>query len=97
MIYYSVYDSGGNKIADCGSETDAKWLAEVRKGTYRSNRLDWGRTIDMATIDDQYAHHFGEPKELPTSDIVVNMDGGVGGSWKVQTPALEENSQQPFN
>ena len=97
MIYYSVYDRDGNKIADCGSEKDAKWLAEVRNGTYRSNRLDWGRTIDMATIDDQYAHHFGEPKELPTSDIVVNMDGGVGGSWEVQTPVLEENLQQPFN
>ena len=21
-------------------------------------------------------------KQLPTKDIVVNMDGGVGGSWK---------------
>ena len=21
-------------------------------------------------------------KQLPTTDIVVNMDGGVGGSWK---------------
>ena len=22
-------------------------------------------------------------RQLPTKDIVVNMDGGVGGSWKV--------------
>ncbi len=22
------------------------------------------------------------PKALPTNEIVVNMDGGVGGSWK---------------
>jgi hypothetical protein len=47
----------------------------------------------MATIDDQYAHHFGELKELPTHDIVVNMDGGVGGSWKT----LENNSQKPLD
>jgi hypothetical protein len=25
------------------------------------------------------------PKALPTNEIVVNMDGGVGGSWKVET------------
>ena len=24
-------------------------------------------------------------KQLPTNDIVVNMDGGVGGSWKELT------------
>ena len=35
-------------------------------------------------------------RELPTSDIVVNMDGGVGGSWKVEPLTLENNSQKPF-
>jgi hypothetical protein len=24
------------------------------------------------------------PKALPTSEIIVNMDGGVGGSWRVE-------------
>jgi len=24
------------------------------------------------------------PKALPTNEIVVNMDGGVGGSWEVE-------------
>ena len=85
MIYYSVYDRDGNKFADCGSEKDAKWLAEVRNGTYKSNRLDWGRTIDMATIDDQYAHHFGELKELPT----IEVNG--------QTLQLQQNLQQPLD
>ena len=36
------------------------------------------------------------PKQLPTHDIIVNMDGGVGGSWKVQNLELMENEQQPF-
>ena len=86
MIYYTVYDGDGKKIADCGSESDAKWLSDIRKGTYRTNRLDWGRTIDMVM----------DIRELPTSDIVVNMDGGVGGSWKVEPLTLENNSQKPF-
>ena len=46
--------------------------------------------------------------ELPTRDIVVNMDGGVGGSWeeveyvevggeKLPTQQrLPENNQEPF-
>jgi len=24
------------------------------------------------------------------------MDGGVGGSWTVESPQLDENKQQPF-
>jgi hypothetical protein len=86
LIYYTVYDGDGKKIADCGSESDAKWLSDMRKGTYRTNRLDWARTIDMVM----------DIRELPTSDIVVNMDGGVGGSWKVEPLTLENNSQKPF-
>ena len=31
-------------------------------------------------------------------DIIVNMDGGVGGSWTVESPkpVLNENQQQPL-
>ena len=37
-------------------------------------------------------------KQLPTHDIVVNMDGGVGGSWKVESvPVLEENDGEVFS
>ena len=44
-------------------------------------------------------------KELPyvpvksiADDIVVNMDGGVGGSWKVDSvPLLEENDGEIFS
>ena len=47
MIYYTVFDADSNKIADCGKEEDAKWLADVRGGTYKTNRLDWSQTIDI--------------------------------------------------
>ena len=43
-------------------------------------------------------------KQLPTKDIVVNMDGGVGGSWKEieyieiggQKIPIQQNLQEPF-
>ncbi len=70
--YWSVYDSMGRKVADCGWERDAKRLSESRSGTYRkSNHELPGPVFDITP-----------PKQLPTTDIVVNMDGGVGGSWK---------------
>ena len=47
MIYYTVFDSGGKKIADCGSESDAKQLADCRKGTYKTNRLQYSQTVDI--------------------------------------------------
>ena len=47
MIYYTVFDSKGNKVADCGSEESAKWLADVRQGTYKTNRINWNQTIDV--------------------------------------------------
>ena len=51
MIYYTVYDSKGNKIADCGNERDAKWLAECRKGTFKSNRLEWKETVTIEPLE----------------------------------------------
>jgi len=51
LIYYTVYDSKGNKIADCGNEKDAKWLAECRKGTFKSNRLEWKETVTIEPLD----------------------------------------------
>ena len=33
-----------------------------------------------------------QDKQLPTTDIVVNMDGGVGGSWK-QVEYIEVGGQ----
>ena len=47
MIYYTVFDSGGKKIADCGNESDAKQLADYRKGTYKTNRLQYSQTVDI--------------------------------------------------
>ena len=98
--YYSVFNPRGEKIADCGILRDAVTLVGMRNSRWNGHYYQFnplpGDIIDMATIDDQYAHHFGEREALPTNDIVVNMDGGVGGSWTVENPQLNENKQQPF-
>jgi len=62
LIYYTVYDSKGNKIADCGNERDAKWLAECRKGTFKSNRLEWKETVTIEPL---------ESLKIPSIKIVV--------------------------
>ena len=69
--FYSVFASGGKKIADCGSLQDATTLVAMKgDGHYYQFTPFPGDIIDVS---------FG--KQLPTRDIVVNMDGGVGGSW----------------
>ena len=73
--YYSVFNPRGEKIADCGNERDAVNLIGMRNARwdghyYQFNPLP-GDIIDVSN-----------GKQLPTRDIVVNMDGGVGGSWK---------------
>ena len=72
--YYSVFNPRGEKIADCGIERDAVNLIGMRNARwdghyYQFNPLP-GDIVDV-----------GKTYELPTGDIVVNMDGGVGGSW----------------
>ena len=85
--YYSVFNPDSKKIADCGAERDALFLIHSRNKTwdghyYTFNPLP-GDIIDVNTT-----------YQLPTTDIVVNMDGGVGGSWR--EISLPENSQEPF-
>lgn len=65
MIYYTVYDSNDNKIADCGTERDAKFLSECRKGTYKTNRLQWKETIDIKPIENILSPIKIQKQEIP--------------------------------
>ena len=93
--YYSVFDPDGKKIADCGQEKDAVNLIGSRNRRwdghyYQFNPLP-GDIIDV-----------NQPRQLEpyvpvasiSDDIVVNLDGGVGGSWR--EISLPENYQEPF-
>jgi hypothetical protein len=86
-MIYSVFNPRGEKIADCGAERDALFLVHSRNkrwdGHYYSFYPLPGDIVDVTPT-----------KQLPTRDIVVNMDGGVGGSWR--EVSLPENNQEPF-
>ena len=99
--YCSVFNPSGEKIADWGVERDAVSLMSMRNRRWDGHYFTFnplpGDIIDVS-----------EGKQLPTRDIVVNMDGGVGGSWKEvdyievsgeKLPTqqqLPQNCQEPF-
>jgi len=76
--YFSILDKKtGRKLLDCGDELDALAMVAMdpQNRTYTRNQFLMGQVVDVKM-----------PKTLPTSEIVVNMDGGVGGSWEVREP-----------
>jgi hypothetical protein len=76
--YFSVLNKKtGKKLLDCGDEQDALAMVALdpQNRTYTRNKFLMGEVIDVEI-----------PKALPTNEIVVNMDGGVGGSWDVREP-----------
>jgi hypothetical protein len=73
--YFSVLDKKtGRKLLDCGDEVDALAMVafDSHNRTYTRNKFLMGPVVDI---------HM--PKALPTNEIVMNMDGCVGGSWEV--------------
>ena len=99
--YYSVFNPRGEKIADCGIERDALNLIGMRNRRWEGHYYTFnplpGDIVDVSS-----------GKQLPTRDIVVNMDGGVGGSWqeveyievdgqKLPTQQLPTNNQKPLD
>jgi len=74
--YYSVRERRtGRKICDCGDFQDARMMMNLDTPNREivKNKVLMDQVVDIEM-----------PKVLPTNEIVVNMDGGVGGSWKVK-------------
>ena len=91
--YFSVIETKtGRKIADCGEEIDALMMVafDPQNRTITRNKIMMSQVVDIEI-----------PKALPTNEVVVNMDGGVGGSWEVKEPEklpqikLPEGQGQP--
>ncbi len=88
--YFSVVDKRtGKKIADCGDKEDARMLMYLDPYNRQvvTNKFLMSPVVDIEM-----------PKALPTNEIVVNMDGGVGGSWEVkELPQIKlpEGQQEP--
>ena len=82
---YSVFNPRNEKIADCGWERDAVNLMNMRNARWEGHYYQFtplpGDIINITPA-----------KQLPTKDIIVNMDGGVGGSWKeVEVQSIGES------
>ena len=74
--YFSVINKNtGKKIADCAEWSDAMMMFDMdpHNRQITKNKFLMGQVIDVEM-----------PKALPTSEIIVNMNGGVGGSWRVE-------------
>jgi hypothetical protein len=74
--YFSVINKNtGKKIVDCAEYSDAMVMVsfDPQNRIITTNKMLMGPVVDIEM-----------PKALPTSDIVVNMNGGVGGSWRVE-------------
>ena len=82
---YSVFNPRNEKIADCGWERDAVNLMNMRNARWEGHYYQFtplpGDIINVTPA-----------KQLPTKAIIVNMDGGVGGSWKeVEVQSIGES------
>ena len=76
--YFTVRERRTHKkICDCGSFEDAKMVMSLDTP---NREVVKNKTLMSPVIDIQM------PKALPTNEIVVNMDGGVGGSWEIREP-----------
>ena len=95
--YFSVIDRRtGRKIVDCAEYSDAMMMFDIdpHNRQITRNKFLMGQVVDVVM-----------PKALPISEIVVNMDGGDGGSWRVETTTgngpglpqikLPERQQEP--
>ena len=74
--YFTVRERRTHKkICDCGNLEDAKMVMSL---DIPNREVVKNKSLMSPVIDVEI------PKALPTNEIVVNMDGGVGGSWEVR-------------
>ena len=93
--YYSVFDPDGKKIADCGQEKDAVNLIGSRNRRWDGHYYQFNPLPgDIIDVNQSRQLEPYVPVASISDDIVVNMDGGVGGSWR--EISLPENYQEPF-
>ena len=81
--YYSVFNPRGEKIADCGAERDAVNLLGMRNRRWDGHYYTFIPLAgDIVDVNQTKKLEPYIPVRSIAEDIIVNMDGGVGGSWK---------------
>ena len=96
--YYSVFNPRGEKIADCGAERDAVNLLGMRNRRWEGHYYTF-TPLPGDVVDVNHRKQFEPyiPVRSIAEDIIVNMDGGVGGSWQIESqPILEEGDDEIF-
>tara|TARA_B100001059_G_scaffold32438_1_gene26121 strand:+ start:659 stop:997 length:339 start_codon:yes stop_codon:yes gene_type:complete len=78
---YSVFNPRGQKIADCGSFRDAVNLVSMRNCRWEGHYYQFRPIYETINMNSK--------KYFPSDDIIVNMDGGVGGSWSVKSDSIK--------
>ena len=99
---------GGTSVSgiDVGEEYNKKWQSPLGTRKYNKDafiiiknqsRRDLTKSQPFPEDEFKPAHPYVPVRSI-ADDIVVNMDGGVGGSWKVDSvPSLEENDGEVFS
>ena len=74
--YFEMTLPNGSK-RHCGTLKDVECVLSIYPdAVYAKILLPPPQTVDVAHVS------LAPDPQLPTKDIVVNMDGGVGGSWE---------------
>ena len=82
-----VVEIGGTQVSGIyqGEEYNKKWAAQYGDRKYNKDAFivikNLSRNDDTKSQPMDRPH---EPHHSKTQDIVVNMEGGVGGSWEVK-------------
>jgi len=82
-----VIEIGGTQVSGIyqGEEYNKKWASQYGNRKYNKDAFivlkNLSRNDDTKSQPMDRPH---EPHHSKTQDIVVNMEGGVGGSWEVK-------------
>ncbi|AOO08175.1 hypothetical protein W1080709_172 [Synechococcus phage S-RIM2] len=82
---------GGTQVSgiDVGEVYNKKWQSPIGTRKYNKDAFIVIKNLSRSPFEpslpmdrEHKPHHLREPAEPP--EVVVNMDGGVGGSWEVK-------------
>jgi len=88
-----VIEIGGTQVSGIyqGEEYNKKWAAQYGDRKYNKDafivikNLSRNDPTRSQPMDRPHVpHHLREPEPAEPPEVVVNMEGGVGGSWEVQ-------------
>ena len=99
-----VIEVGGTQVSgiDVGENYNKKWASPIGTRKYNKDAFLVIKNLSRESFEpskpmdrEHKPHHSRESAE--TQNIVVNMDGGVGGSWEVKEEVDEPKSNKELD